>query len=303
MIDVNEIRGFHVELTNMCTLKCPGCARTRFIEQWPKHWKNHNLDIDDFLHFLDIDLTNKKINLCGNYGDPIYHPQMIEFVKELKKRNAIVSITTNGSYKSVNWWQELVKLLDCNDNVTFSVDGSPENFTKYRINGDWDTIKQGMQVVAKANCKNEWKYLAFAFNENDIEATRKLSKEFGLKDFKLDRSDRFDEQTVEFQPINIKLLGERYEKQQEFKNSVYSEVNPKCLKNNQEHFITADGFYSPCCFVADHRFYYKTQFGKEKKHYTIKDNTITQLLATPEVLQFYSNLQNTPACQYNCPKI
>ena len=303
MMNVNEIQGFHIELTNMCTLKCPGCARTQFIKQWPQHWKNHNLDINDFFSFFDIDLTNKEFTLCGVYGDPIYHPQMIEFVKKLKQHGAIVHITTNGSYKSINWWEELVNLLDHNDNITFSVDGTPDNFNKYRINGDWPSIKQGMEVVAKEKCNSTWKYLAFAYNEKDIDFTRKLSETIGIKKFKLDCSDRFDDHTAVFQPINVQLLGDRYEKQQQFKNNEYVKVDPKCTKNNREHFITAEGFYSPCCYVADHRFYYKTDFGKNRKRYNIRENTLTQILSKPACMQFYSDLQNTPVCQYNCPKI
>lgn len=302
-MNANDINGFHIELTNMCTLKCPGCARTRFIKQWPQHWKNYNLDINDFLNFLDIDLTGKKIILCGTYGDPIYHPQMIELVKKLKHRGAVVSITTNGSYKSTDWWNKLVNLLDQDDHVIFSIDGSPENFTKYRINGDWDSIRQGIEIVSNGRCNSTWKYLAFAFNEKDIDYTEKLSKSMGIKNFRLDFSDRFDEQTAEFEPINTELLGNRYEKQQEFKNNKYLNIDPKCEKNKEEHYITADGFYTPCCYIADHRFYYKTEFGKNRKEYNIKETTLTQILTKPACLKFYSDLQNTPACQFNCPKI
>ena len=303
MMNVNEIQGFHIEPTNMCTLKCPGCARTRFIEHWPQHWHNRNLDINDLLHFLDIDLTGKKFSLCGNYGDPIYHPQMIELVQRLKYKGAIVSITTNGSYKDASWWQALVELLDYSDRIVFSVDGSPANFNKYRINGDWESIRSGMEIVAKGTCNSVWKYIAFAFNENDIEPTRELSRRIGIKQFNLDRSDRFDSQTADFQPINVELLGDRFQAQQQFKNNEKLRVNPKCVKNNNEHFITAEGFYSPCCYVADHRFYYKTEFGKNKKIYNIKDITLTEVLNKPEVVDFYNNLQNISACQYNCPKI
>lgn len=302
-MNINQIQGFHLEPTNMCTLKCPGCARTRFIEQWPQHWQNRNLDIDNLLHFLDIDLKGKKFALCGNYGDPIYHPQIIDLVRRLKHKGAIVTITTNGSYKDANWWQDLVSLLDHSDSIVFSVDGSPKNFTKYRINSDWDTIRLGMETVAKATCNSTWKYIPFAFNENDIESTRELSRSIGIKQFELDYSDRFDHRTADFQPINIELLGDRFEAQQRFKSNEKLRVHPKCVKNNKEHFITAEGFYSPCCYVADHRFYYKTKFGKNKKIYNITDITLTEVLNMPEVVNFYNNLQNISACQYNCPKI
>jgi organic radical activating enzyme len=206
---IEEINGFHIEPTNICTLKCSGCARTRFINQWPQHWKNHSLDVDQLLNFLDIDLTDKKIVLCGNYGDPIYHPDFIEFVIRLKERGAVLSITTNGSYKTIEWWRDLVSNLSSLDLVNFSVDGTPDNFTRYRVNADWDSIRIGMEVVAKASCDSSWKYIPFAFNQHDIESVEQLSNSIGIKNFRVEPSDRFDEQTQELIP-DTSLLGSRY---------------------------------------------------------------------------------------------
>ena len=302
-MNANDIQGFHIELTNMCTLKCPGCARTRFIDQWPQHWNNYNLNVDHLLEFLDIDLSRIKIHLCGNYGDPIYHLDFLTIIEKLKSKNSSISITTNGSYKSVEWWHQLTSLLDSTDEITFSVDGIPDNFAQYRINADWNSIKKGMEVVASASCKSQWKYLVFAFNQNNISEAQELCKQIGIKKFKLDYSDRFDEQTQNLIPTKETQIGKRYHAQELFKQNVHTEVRPSCMLKQNEHFITADGFYSPCCYVADHRFYYKTDFGKNKKKYSISDNKLSALLEKPEVVGFYNNLQNHPVCQYNCPKI
>ena len=78
------INGLHIELTNKCTLKCSGCSRTSFIEQFPTKWENKELDLDQLVNFLDLDLADTSINLCGNYGDPIYYTRLIELVKILK---------------------------------------------------------------------------------------------------------------------------------------------------------------------------------------------------------------------------
>ena len=290
------ITGFHIEPTNICTLKCSGCARTRFIDQWPQHWKNHSLDIENLLQFLDIDLTNKKLVLCGNYGDPIYHPDFINFVKKLKTRGANISIITNGSYKKQEWWEELVSNLTLTDRITFSVDGTPENFTHYRVNADWESIKIGMDIVANSQCNSTWKYIPFSFNQYDIDQVKKLSQEIGIKNFQVDFSDRFDEKTQNLFP-DISLVGAQYAAQVEWKsNRSKLKVNPKC-SSGKEHFITADGYYSPCCYLADHRFYYKTPFGKNKKQYDIRTTTISEILEKPAVIDF----DQQPGCQYNCP--
>jgi len=299
---IDAISRIHIEPTNICTLKCAGCSRTRFIEQWPQHWKNHSLDIDTVLEFLDIDLCDKKILLCGNYGDPIYHPDFIEFVHRLKQRGATLSIITNGSHRTQEWWEQLVGNLTNQDRIHFSVDGTPENFTQYRVNADWATIKTGMQVVAQSSCQSVWKYIPFSFNQHDIDRVEKLSQEIGIDQFQLYPSDRFDEKTQWLVP-DSNLLGARYRSQTDWKSGdSQTTVKPKC-QDGAEHFITADGHYSSCCYLADHRFYYKTPFGKNKKQYDIQKHTLTQLLQQPPTVEFYQTLDQQPGCQYNCPAL
>ena len=295
-----NISGLHIEPTNICTLKCPGCARTRFIDKWPQHWHNHNIDINQLLKFLDIDLTGIRINLCGNYGDPIYHPDLIEFVDKLKQQGAILSITTNGSYKKTDWWKNFLKVLTVNDTIVFSVDGTPENFTQYRVNADWNSIHEAMTVCALSSCKTKWKYIPFSYNQETIESARQLSNQIGIDEFSITPSDRYDEQTMHFKP-GQQFVGERFQLQQQWKNSnIGNKINPKC-NNGDEHFITADGYYSPCCYLSDHRFYYKTLFGKNKEQYNIKNYTLTKILSRPQTVEFFKTLDQNTGCQYNCP--
>jgi wyosine [tRNA(Phe)-imidazoG37] synthetase (radical SAM superfamily) len=297
---LSNISGFHIEPTNICTLKCAGCARTRFIKQWPQHWKNHSINVADLMTFLDCDLEGKYILLSGNYGDPIYHPEFHSLVRNLKERGCCVEIITNGSYRSPEWWQQLTAVLDCNDTVTFSVDGLPENFTQYRVNADWQSIEQAMKICAESSARTVWKYIPFSYNINDIDLAKRLSESMNIDQFRLEKSDRFDELTDQYKP-GMEFLGERYDQQQDWKhNKSHVRPNPKCADGKQ-HFISAEGHYAPCCWAQDHRFYYKTQFGKNKSTYKIADTTLSQLLDQPTTIEFYNNLSQQPVCQYNCP--
>ena len=297
-----RIQALHIEPTNICTLKCSGCARTRFIQQWPQHWRNHSLDVEVLMQFLNIDLTNIPVTFCGNYGDPIYHPDFVSMVQKFKQRKAQITIVTNGSYKKSEWWQELTSFLDKNDLIVFSVDGIPENFTQYRTNADWSSIQTAMTICAQAKCETTWKFIPFLFNQHNIDQAQALSQQLGIDHFEISPSDRFDEQTEHLKPVN-NLLGARYHDQQSWKNHNRSGgVNAKCAAGDQ-HFITADGYYSPCCYIADHRFYYKTEFGKNKKAYNINNTSLTSILEQPAVIDFYQTLDSIPACQYNCPNI
>lgn len=297
-----DVTGFHIEPTNICMLKCAGCARTRFIQQWPQRWKNHNLDINHVMSFLDIDLRDKNIQFCGNYGDPIYHPNLVELVAAFKNRNAIVEITTNGSYRTEKWWNDLCDQLDSRDSIRFSIDGIPENFTQYRVNADWASIELGIKTCIRRNIKTEWKYISFSYNVASIDQAKKLSQDLGVTEFQLDASDRFDSQTEYLIPEED-MLGRRFDSQQQFKQGIAQSVDPECAQG-RAYFITATGHFSPCCYAADHRFYYKTDFGKNSKIYNIADTTFSQIVNRPPVIEFYKTIMTEPlaVCQFSCPK-
>ena len=293
------VQGIHLEPTNICTLKCPGCSRTRFINQWSTHWENHSIDTQVLLRFLDIELSGIHVVMCGNYGDPIYHPDLAGLIRDLKNRGAVISIVTNGGHRKRSWWQELVQQLTPSDTVIFSIDGIPENFTQYRINGDWSTTQDAINECVKSPCKTVWKFIPFSYNENNIEQAKQLSQDLGIDQFQINLSSRFDEQTMHLKPSDGRT-GIQWHNQQTWKQTITAKkVIPKC-NNSQEHFISADGHYMPCCFVGDHRFYYKNEFGKNRTHYRIEDTTLSEILSTTRVADFYDTLADHSVCQYNC---
>jgi hypothetical protein len=99
------------------------------------------------------------------------------------------------------------------------------------------------------------------------------------------------------------LLGKRFESQQQFKKGIVAGVDPDCNRG-KSYFITATGHFAPCCYIADHRFYYKTDFGKNNNLYDISNSTFSQMISKPTVMEFYNSIQTkpTPVCQFNCPK-
>lgn len=296
------IQGLHLEPTNICTLKCAECSRTKFIKQWPDRWQNHSLDVGDLMDFLDIDLTGLPIQMCGNYGDPIYHPRFMDLVRAIKNRSANITIVTNGSHRTREWWSELCDILSSQDQVEFSVDGTPENFTQYRENGDWVSIKVGMETCVSAGIFTRWKYIPFSYNEDTIDQARTLSQEIGINKFHLSRSWRFDviEHLV---PKQVELISNKKSLQKSVVIEQNKSVDPECAAGNM-HFISATGHYVPCCMISTHQWYYKTEFGKNRDRYSIKNTTLTELLNQSQVVEFYDQIPKNPilACQYQCPK-
>ena len=296
---VPDIKSLHIETTNICTLKCPSCSRTDFLNSpFGKYWKNQNLDYAALDKFLDIDLSDITLHLCGNYGDPLYYTELFNFVKTFKNRNAKLHITTNGSHKTKEWWTELCLLLDpSEDKITFSIDGTPDNFTQYRINGDWESIRVGIETCAEHKIFTEWKYIVFQYNMNAIDEAKELSRQLGMNYFSTVNSHRYD-QIDTFKPDDLYINSKFFAQQDQV-----DEIEPACY-NGQEHYISADGYYSPCCFVAEHRFYYKTEFGKNRKNYSIKNKTILEIIEDQNTIKFYETINDVKpnVCVFQCPK-
>lgn len=301
-----KVAGFHLELTNKCMLKCSACARTTFINKFGiKNWQNNDLDLDNLKKFIDIDLTDIKFSLCGNLGDPIYYPQLFDLLKWLKSKSAIISLVTNGSYKKHEWWTELVSILDSCDTIVFSVDGTPENFINYRVNADWKSIEVGMQVAAASEVITVWKYIPFSFNEHTIEQARTVASELGIDSFVIDPSDRWQENDP-LKPVNTQFNGLRTESIINWKTHKIDrknyDIDPKCLNDNDQHYISAAGYYMPCCYAGDWRFYYSSEFYKNQKEFDISTTTISNILNTTEF--FSTLLEKKPNyCTFNCPTI
>ena len=248
---------------------------------------------------MDIELSGVSVELCGNYGDPIYHPDLAGLIRDLKHRGAMISIVTNGGHRRRSWWQELTQELSPEDSVTFSIDGIPENFAQYRINGDWPTTKDAIEVCVQAACQTVWKFIPFSYNENNIEQAKQLSQDLGIDQFQISPSARFDEQTMHFKPSEDQI-SIKWHSQQNWKQTITAKkVIPEC-SNGRTHFISADGHYMPCCYVGDHRFYYKNQFGKNRNRYRIEDTTLSEILHRTQVAEFYDTLDQQSVCQYNC---
>lgn len=298
---VPEIKALHLELTNMCTLKCPACPRTEFINgPFGKHWRNHNLDYYALDQFLDIDLTGVEFYLCGNYGDPLYYTDLFDFVKHFKARGVSMCINTNGSHKSEEWWNNLCSLLNpITDRFIFAIDGTPDNFTQYRINANWSSIEIGIESCVKHGFDVEWQYLVFNYNEKSIDEAKEIAEQMGVSKFIVKSSSRFHADQQYLMPSEPYVDPKYFTQQEVFKDKVG--LDPLC-KTGQDHFVTADGFFTPCCYTATHYFYYKNVFGKERKSlYSIDKHTMTEMLAYPQTVEFYNHLDDMLVCQFNCP--
>lgn len=173
----------HIEPSTRCTLLCPQCPRTEYIDR---------ISPED----CDIDITVKgcrgfdTIIMCGNHGDPIYHADFHGLISSLRADQPHVrfDIITNGAHRSTSWWETTARLLVPGDRITFSIDGMPHNNHQYRINSRWQSIEDAVIVLRKHGLPQldlTWKWILFRYNEDEVQAGIDLAKQLGFNRFTL----------------------------------------------------------------------------------------------------------------------
>lgn len=198
---------WHLELSSKCALKCPRCPRT---EQKGKY-KVTELSFDFIKTLFDDELLDntEKILLCGGQGDSIYCKDFLSIINYLKtkKPDIKLSIVTNGSYKSTNFWTEVAKILNDKDAIVFSVDGfDNESNNQYRVNSDFDSIVNGVKTISEVNPTLNiiWSTIIFSFNENHLDKIEKVATESGATDLQIVKSNLFGSNIDTYIDPNLK---------------------------------------------------------------------------------------------------
>jgi len=290
----------NVEPTNKCVLGCSACDRTlrpeavKILE---------DIDPEIFRKVLFEDLASHsieelpKFDFCGIYGDSIYHKQIFSIFRLIKSRGGKLSLETNGSYKTYEWWNELFSILDDRDEITFSVDGLKDTNEIYRTNSDWDSIYSGMYLAGKSKVKSKWKFIIFSHNEHQIEKAKELAAGLDFDEFLVRKSGRF----VENDPLrpSDENVGLQQYHREHFLSGKELKIVPRCTRDPQwsrNVGFTYQGYVIPC--LTFHSI--KNEWFEENKHkINMKERHIQDILNDP----IWKDLQRLWETPENAPRI
>lgn len=289
---------WHIEPTSKCILECPLCDRTWFYRKFKKR-ELHEINISQLVNFFKS--QPKTIDMCGNNGDPIYHSDFIMLCKELKKIKCNLKITTNGSNKKKEWWNELGTVLDDKDTVIFSIDGLQDTNEIYRINSDWHSIMLGINILKKHNIRTIWKFIVFKHNEQQINEARKCAENLGME-FRLEFSDRW--WTNDFMPSSQYVSDSYVHQKKELSNKILNgKMIPKCLLKNSSKmnlYIDSGGNFYPCCWTGLYSYRHNDIFDPRLKNFNIANKTMDQILQDPDVEDFFNKTKNYETASKCC---
>jgi len=218
--------------------------------------------LDQFIKIFNVEVLAqiKHINFCGDFGDPIINNDLISMCRYLKDNSTVsVAINTNGSARSVSWWEELAKAMPQQHRVEFALDGLAETHSLYRIGTDFNSIIRNATSFMDAGGIADWMFIKFKHNEHEVDIARNVSMSLGFNSFTVKNSKRFGKKFPVLnragavthyieQPVSSNIRPVEFVDLKDYKQWT-SEVSCFTL-DSKELYIDAHRHVLPCCLIG-----------------------------------------------------
>lgn len=267
MIEYDQIREIHLEISSLCNARCPLCPRNFRGYPYNDGYVETNLTLDNVHYIFSSKLLKQlhRIYINGNFGDAVMNPETPDIVEyfNFQNPNLEIVISTNGSARDQNFWQRLAK----KSTVHFCLDGLEDTHHLYRQNTSWPTILNNAKIFIDAGGVAIWKMIKFNHNAHQIEACEKLSKQLGFINFELvdhgrnqgpvfDKYGNLQHVLGDYQgETSFEILFHKKRTDMVLLEDIvpyvtqYSKIN--CYtKQAQSIYISSTGDVYPCCFTG-----------------------------------------------------
>jgi hypothetical protein len=267
MFKFSQLKQIHLEITNNCQASCPMCSRNINGGLDNPLIKITNWTLDEFKHIMNKDVLEQigYYYFCGNFGDPMLNNDLIDMCAYVTETAPTVgvSIHTNGSLRSEDWWRNLAKSMPQNHAVVFALDGLEDTHHLYRVGTDFNKIINNAKAFMEAGGIAHWVFIRFKHNEHQVEEARQMAKDLGFSEFILKNSSRFmleprakvvnrnNEFMHYVEPATDTPMKFIDKKTIDSFESILDNVQIDCIvKKNKEVFIDAHKNLFPCCHTG-----------------------------------------------------
>ncbi|MBN1462457.1 MAG: SPASM domain-containing protein [Paludibacteraceae bacterium] len=238
-----------IEPVNYCMLSCPECpagngSLTRKAGQ-----------MSLFTYSSLIKQAAPYVSYLTLYfqGEPLLHPNFIEFIQVAKENKIYTSSSTNAQLLNDEMAEKIVK--SGLNKLIISIDGTTqETYEKYRVGGSLEKAKEGVKAIVKwkkALQLNypfvELQFLVLKHNEHQLPEIKQLAKELGVNKLSLKTAQINDfERGSDLIPLQKKYA--RYKKNSDGNFKRKKKICNHCWRAFSGAVITIDGEVLPCSF-------------------------------------------------------
>ena len=171
-------------LTTYCQAKCRSCARTNEQTGEKESWLQlKHMDLDVFRRTLESspNIHIADIEFCGEFGDPMMHPQIDKFIETALEFAPSVRISTNGGLRTPDWYESIAKKYKNRLEINFAIDGATHDVNwMYREGVDWHRAIDNMTSYMSAGGRGSWWFIIFEWNWQQIPVAAKMCKSMGV---------------------------------------------------------------------------------------------------------------------------
>lgn len=227
---MKKYKKIYIEITNNCNLKCSFCSEVKRKRRFmtTEEFENILIKIKDYTDYIYLHIK----------GEPLLHPNIIEFLRLADKYNLKVNLTTNGTLFS----KVAKELSECNSlrKINFSLH-SENNIDNYceEIFKNVELLKDKIIIYRLWTLKNN------QLDSKSQEIVNKIRKYYNLPQETVDKI---------YTANNIKIKSAIYvDKDNEFSwpEVTTHKSNGYCYALKTQIGILVDGTVVPCCLDSN----------------------------------------------------
>lgn len=228
---MKKYKKIYIEITNICNLNCSFCSKTSKEKK--------NMSKEEFKHILEQIKDYTDYIYLHIKGEPLLHPNIIEFIKEAEKYNIKVNLTTNGTL-----FKEKAKELGKCNNL------NKINFSLHSENNQDNYLEDIFDNIKYLSPKTTVIYRLWTLNNNELDekSTKIVDKIKEYYNLSQETVDKIKNEN------NIKINPQIYvDKDNEF---IWPTINNHkscgyCYALKTHIGILVDGTVVPCCIDAE----------------------------------------------------
>lgn len=274
------VHNLQIDITSHCNARCSMCVRqidgsTQVKPDLPLH----HFDTDVWNRLAQEDTRGwyiKELTLNGNWGDPMMHPNLVEFLDTYSRAHpeTRLMIHTNGSMRTTEFWHNLAEVSRkfYSHVVMFAVDGLADTHSIYRVRTKFDKIIENIKAFTNNAGRARVIMTVFEHNKHQIKQVQELAEQIGCIEFAVRNShgahtiqDGIEIKDADVEEYNVDFQkGVRMSSLRDMElwavinDSELPELNTACPWFNDRR-VQIDPWASvwPCCHVSPHGISYE----------------------------------------------
>lgn len=122
-----------------------------------------------------------RVTFCGEFGDPMMHPRVTDFVEFTAPRVKQLVINTNGGLRQPEWYAEMAPKWK-HFRINWGIDGTDHDTNwLYREGVNFERAMENMKAWFAEDGHGEWQFLIFDWNWHQIVEAKEMAEKNNIK--------------------------------------------------------------------------------------------------------------------------